>query len=245
MGKYIDAATAAIKKGVFDKSLLGALTSDEAERYKHHMKANQPEMNILSAVAKTPTAEGTSTDAVRMAIAETKALIAAQKAAPAPAAAAPTELVPAATPSSASSDPWYKRNPEGALLGLAGAGVLGGAGLYGLYHLYVNKKLKEREAQKKGLNPDLLKAAMTAMAAPTAPSAAAPGPKPQMSGAIPSGQPNAPQQASSSTSRPTTSQQPQQTLQPTWRQTASDQVAQGSGVQQQGQEQQSGGQGQG
>jgi len=161
---------------------------------------------------------------------------------PAPAAVTP----PPATPNVVGPETaWYKRNPEGALLGLAGAGALGGAGLYGLYHLYANKKLKEKEQQKAGLNPGLLKAAMTAMAAPTAPSAAAPLPKPQMSGAMQSNVPNAPQQAASSTSQPTTSQQPQQTLAPTWRQTASDQVAQGSGAQQQGQEQQGGGQSQG
>lgn len=148
---------------------------------------------------------------------------------------------------------WAKRNPTGALLGLAGAGAVGSAGLLGLYSMYANRKLKEQQAAKSGLNPGTLKAAMhklamTAPAAPTAPSAAMPLPKPQQAGAMPSGVPSAPQQAQSSTSQPTETQttggQPTQQISQSWRQNAATNL-QGGQDQQQGGGQDQGDQSQG
>jgi hypothetical protein len=168
--------------------------------------------------------------------------------------AAPAAVVPPVVPPVATTgaDPgfmqsplgWAKRNPETALLGLAGAGALGGAGLYGLYNMYANNKQKERKDAQSGLNPGTLKAAMhklgmTAMASPTAPSAAVPLPQPQQSGAMPTTQPNAPQQAQSSTSQPTvtTGQQASQQINNSWRQNAATNLQGGQQQQQGGQEQ--------
>jgi hypothetical protein len=171
-----------------------------------------------------------------------------------PTAAAKTPATAAKTPATAVStdSSFWKRNPEGALLGLAGAGLVGGAGLYGLYNMYANRKLKERQAAKSGLNPGTLKAAMhklgeTAPANPGSPSAAMPLPKPQQAGSMPSSVPSAPQQARSSTSKPTTSQTPggqEQQVTQSWRENAATNL-QGGQDQQQGGGEQGGGQSQG
>lgn len=129
------------------------------------------------------------------------------------------------------STPWH-RNPYNIALGLAGLGLAGGAGLYGIHSLYAKKKLKEKQQQSQSqLNPNLVKMALskiadTAMRNPTAggmynvPAAPTPG--------APPAPPAAQQQPASSVSQPTgsTNQSPQTSLSQTWRQTASDNLAQ-------------------